>query len=205
MKFSLFVSILFYATCTLSETNVTGIAHSSYLLIDKVYEEDGKLRPAIDWIESSSGDKRPKDPKQLRELHTNSTRIFVLADTLKTNQMIYVIASYPFPKISGSIVSTERNIFIPGNIVELQLDKISGSHYQKKLSNLFVRRTNSSAGEKYHEPYSAEKEPALYKNSIGFYVLKDIRSFTMTNPEACSNNWYNLYNRYKTKIIIRDN
>ena len=205
MRFSTIFMMLIFAHCVSGETNITGIVQGSFLLIDKVCEDGEKLRPTIDWVESPSGQKRPKDTKQIFDLINKSTRVFSIKSQSETNKIMYVIAASPFPRISGGISSMEDIIFISNNIVELELDKIPETEYRQRLSNLFVYRTNSSTGRKYHEPFNANEASALYESSLGYYVLKDIRSFTMTNPKACSDNWHNLYNRYKTKIIFKDN
>ncbi len=204
MKYITILIAVLFANFVEGNTNLTGVVQGSFLLIDKVYEEDGKLRPAIDWIESSSGQKRPKDTKQIFELINESTRVFLIRNQSETNNIMYVIATSPFPRISGGISSMEDNIFIHGNEVDLELKEVSESEYRKKLSNLFVYRITSSEGKKYYEPYNAKVATGLYENCARFYVLKDIYSFTMIHPEACSDNWYDLYNRYKTKIIFKE-
>ncbi len=203
MKFILCFTMIFFASWAVGTTNITGIVQGSYLLIDKVYEEDGQLRPAIDWFESPSGGLKQPNKEQLNDIALKSTRLFVLASSTETNQMLYVLSRPPFPKIGGRISTMEKVVFMPGNIVELELAEINESEYKKNLTGLFVNRITSFSGRKYHEPYKAEEDPALYKNSFGFYTLKDIRSFTMTNPQDASRNWYQLYDRNKTKIIFK--
>jgi hypothetical protein len=196
--------MIFFASLAVGTTNITGIVQGSYLLIDKVYEEGGKFRPAIDWFESPSGGLKQPNKEQLNNIMLKSTRLFVLASSSETNQMLYVLSRPPFPKIGGRISTMERVVFMPENIVELEVTEINEPEYNKLLTNLFVYRIISVSGIEYLELYKAEENPAFYRNSIGFYTLKDVRSFTMTEPRDASKNWYRLYDQYKTKIIIKD-
>ncbi len=204
MKYSISLILILFISNVLGKTNITGVVQDNFFLISDVVETNGKLRSALEIIELPSGGIDPKIIRQISDMNKKNHRVIIISDPLTTNKVIHVLATYPFPRINGGISRMDDYVFIRENVVELEVERISEAEYRQKLTGWFIYRTNSFAERKYHEPYAAQNAPALFGNSEGFFILKDIYSFTMTRPESRPDNWYTLYNRYKTKVIIKE-
>lgn len=204
MKYGIILIFASILSSTFASTNITGIAKGYFSLIREVVEVDGKLQPKIDWVELPTGEKRPKDTAQLFDLINKSTRVYIIRSCTDTNSLMYILATYPFPPMPAGISQMDQNIFISGNIVDLELENISETQYRQSVEGLFVYKTSFSP-ERRSAVYAVSNEPTLLHKTVKFYKFARINSFTMAPNNAPRENWHRFYKRYNTKVIFNHN